>query len=156
SRRDRKTGEVLQDLMVLPHPSQRGTVLMPLSADARTLCVVSLRSLGPSGNGIFLYDLKTGKERFRVTPGNGFSIPGAAPRLSADGKLVATTDTTPTLSTIRLWNTTTGKLVKAIDVTGALTGAIEFSRGGRELIACYGHGEGRGFLGVWDVATGKQ
>nr|WP_261342031.1 WD40 repeat domain-containing protein [Urbifossiella limnaea] len=150
-RYDRATGAKRADLFEVPV----NATFAPLPAGG-SAAAVWLRD-GAGGYGrhrVVVRDLTTGAERFRVNPLHPGSILGMAPRFSPDGKLLATTDTTPTASAIRLWDAATGKLVRTIDVAGALCSGNAFSADGKELVADYAAGGGASMVGRWAVATG--
>jgi hypothetical protein len=152
SRWDRSTGQKRQDLMTLQE-SREGTFVRPLMS-ADSLYVSVYNAFGPGRHGVFVYDLKTGKERFRIKPLHGHAVLGMFPRQSPDGQLLATTDTTVTASVMRIWEMATGKFVKSIDVPGALNAGIEFSRGEQEVVAVVTL-SGINKYCRWDVATGR-
>ncbi|MFO0795856.1 MAG: protein kinase [Gemmataceae bacterium] len=151
-RHDRATGVKRADLFEVPVNS----TFAPLPAGGSAAALWLLDGAGGYGrHRIVVRDLTTGAERFRLNPLHPGSILGMAPRFSPDGTLLATTDTTPAASAIRLWDAATGKLVRTIDVAGALGCGNAFSADGRELVADYVGDGGAGMIGRWAVATGE-
>jgi hypothetical protein len=105
---------------------------------------------------VVVYDLQTGRKRFRVDPQHAGSILGGSSRFSPDGQFLATTDTTQAVSVIRVWNAADGRLVRTIDVAGALNCGNMFGPAGREVVADYGTTAGAYVVGRWTAESGEQ
>jgi RNA polymerase sigma factor (sigma-70 family) len=102
----------------------------------------------PTGD-LVVYDLPSGKERFRKTGGR-FSFGNLA--FSPDGKVLAALDGDPPLAgtRVRLFDTEAGREVGEID-PGETVRGLAFSPDGKSLVA---H-DLRQNLTVWQVPTGK-
>ena len=149
-RYDRVSGAKRADLMEIPF----GLIAPP--SPAGDALAIHVWNPGSGAHRVVVYDLLTGAVRFKVSPLHGTSILGQAPRFSPDGKRLVTTDTTATASAIRVWDAADGKLLKTIDVAGALTAAIEFVGNGPVVVATYSPDTTTIFAGQWDTATGER
>jgi WD40 repeat protein len=81
--------------------------------------------------------------------------------ISPDGKLMATgtetgvIDKTTNTDPVRIWNTSTGKMVKELPVHSRVR-SLAFSRDGKYLFGAKSNIDTHLTLAVWDVASGKM
>jgi WD40 repeat protein len=112
---------------------------MAFTADGKTLAWVSWKE----NNRIRLTDVATGKERVESGP----QPAGPKVAFTPDGKALAT----PCLDgKLRLWETATGKEVRAFEGLDGQAQALCFAQDGKTLLAV-----GKELVG-WDAATGKE
>jgi tRNA A-37 threonylcarbamoyl transferase component Bud32 len=159
SRWDRKTGKKRADLFRLP---PNGFCPTPPSADGKRVVYFQTSGEGPGRHLVIVYNLETKREEFRVRRVRVGSLLAAYPVFSLNGKMLATVDTIPGSSVLRVWNAA-GTLVRSISVKGFACGGptVQFGRRDHEVIAMYlddtrGPGREAWFDGTWDLTTGDQ
>ncbi len=152
SRWDRKTGKKVADLFTLP---QLNVALMRLSVDGKRLPTYFGDVLGPGRGIVVVYDLETKKEAYRINPVNNATVMCMAPAFSPDGKYLATLDSHPSGSQLRLWDAVTGKLVRSIEAPGAFQVRVVFRNGSDEVTADYFDPARKQLVvGTWKTKTG--
>jgi dipeptidyl aminopeptidase/acylaminoacyl peptidase len=128
----------------VPTPLARSANTLALSTDGKTLLLWP----GPEKGPVRILD-SSGRERCQIASGEEGVMRVA---LSPDGRVVAT----DTLQGVRLWDTSTGTFLRALDKSqGAQrdTGAIAFAPDGHLLAASrYDNFDA---LYLWDVTTGR-
>ncbi|HJT78769.1 MAG TPA: WD40 repeat domain-containing protein, partial [Gemmataceae bacterium] len=135
----------------LPGPAEahRGAICgLAIAPDGRAVTVAQ-------DDTVRVWDPRSGRQLHEYPTGRPVGGPQLA--LSADGRLVATSDYN--YGTVWLQDRDTGRLVRTIDTGGQGATTIAFAPEGRLLAAC-GHREGLGagqhFLGLWDADTGRE
>ena len=108
-----------------------------------------------SDAGIWIYETQTGIELNLLVDHTGSNNrrPPRSTRFtfSPDGKLIASTDGKRKDKTIRLWDTTTGKIIRKLTGHTRYVHSIAFSPDGQTIAS----GSLDTTIRLWDVATGK-
>jgi RNA polymerase sigma factor (sigma-70 family) len=103
---------------------------------------------GVEGGGpILLEDLRTGEQLFSLPPHEGQEEPDG---FSSDGRILVTTKHQTETTTFRLWETTTGNLIRTIPTV--MNGRFSFSLDGRLLAMNPSLQE----ISLWDLQLGKE
>jgi WD40 repeat protein len=124
------------------------------SPDGRSILTVRLVGLGDD-DGVRLWDVATGKERWRARTGP-WMLRNAA--FSPDGRTLAVvgygweSDTRKTIGMVVLYDATTGKELRGCHGQMASTACAAFSPDGRMLAT----GDGDGTIHLWEVASGRE
>jgi WD40 repeat protein len=140
---DTENGTLLQTIEM---EYARSRVWFSFAPDGNRLAVCGSDIKGDRLHGTLrLFDTKTGKRMKKlVSDGDGLIVTVA---YSADGKLIAGGSSN---GEITVWETATGKVLKALKQAGAI-GAIAFSPDGKQ-IACSSH---ESQVTIWDIGAAK-
>jgi WD40 repeat protein len=123
-----------------------------VTSDGKTVIAVE------NGEILRALDLASGKERWQVKSGNGFSL-----ALAPDGKTIAKGLSGENKQQVSLWDVDTGKHIRTLGVTNRAVDALAFSRDGKFVAAGEGARLGAkdktdlaSSVWLWDPADGRR